>query len=292
MDTVRNIAEEGVEKRTLPWQGWVGLALVLVCWPLNWLLPGTRTAWIFFPLWLGFAFTADGLVYLRKGTSLMTRSWRSYVGLFLVSAPVWWLFELLNLRTNNWSYLGVRQFSPLAYFLLASLNFSTVIPAVFGVAELASSFGFVKRLKPWLVITGSRRTTLAFFTAGWIMLALMLAWPVYFFPFLWISLYFITEPVNIWLGNHSIVERLRHGDWRPVVSLFIGVLITAFFWEMWNYYAYPKWVYHVPGVDFLHIFEMPLLGYGGYMPFGLELYALYHFAMGLIGHKRIDFTRL
>jgi hypothetical protein len=43
---------------------------------------------------------------------------------------------------------------------------------------------------------------------------------------------------------------------------------------MWNYLSFPKWVYHTPGTEFLHIFEMPLLGYAGYIPFALELESL------------------
>ncbi len=294
MGTAQNVADGIDRRRLLPKQGWVGIALVLVAWPLNWLLPGTRTSWLFFPLWLGFALTVDGLVYMRKGTSLLTRSWRRYVGLFLVSAPAWWLFEAINLRTQNWSYQGVDNFSSLAYFLLATLNFSTVIPAVFGMAELTGTFNFIQRMRPWLVVRDNRRTTLAFFAAGWLMLALLLAWPLYFFPFVWISVYFITEPVNVWLGHRSLSEGTRRGDWRAIVSLFIGVLITGFFWEMWNFFAYPKWVYSVPGQGFLfqHVFEMPLLGYGGYLPFALELHALYHMVMGLLGQRRTDYVKL
>ena len=56
----------------------------------------------------------------------------------------------------------------------------------------------------------------------------------------------------------------------------IAALVCGFFWEMWNYYSYPKWIYHIPGVGVLHIFEMPLLGYLGYLPFAWELYALRH----------------
>jgi hypothetical protein len=55
---------------------------------------------------------------------------------------------------------------------------------------------------------------------------------------------------------------------------------------MWNFYSYPKWVYRVPFVNFWHIFEMPLLGYLGYLPFALELFALYHLVIGLL--KRDD----
>ena len=73
------------------------------------------------------------------------------------------------------------------------------------------------------------------------------------------------------------LEELRHGDWRTVISLSLGALVCGLFWEMWNYYSFPKWVYHVPRLGFWHIFEMPLLGYGGYVPFALELYALKNF---------------
>jgi hypothetical protein len=39
-------------------------------------------------------------------------------------------------------------------------------------------------------------------------------------------------------------------------------------------------------VSFLHVFEMPLLGYLGYLPFALELCALYHFVAGLLSRRR------
>ncbi len=86
---------------------------------------------------------------------------------------------------------------------------------------------------------------------------------------------------------NSTTPSLSEGDWRPVISLFIGALICGFFWEMWNYFSYPKWVYHVPFVDFARIFEMPLLGYGGYLPFSLELFALYNLTIGLFKRKHL-----
>jgi hypothetical protein len=271
----------------LPWHGWLGLALVLVFWAVNWALPGERTHWAFFPLWLGYCLFVDGLTFTRRGTSLLTRSPRRYLLLFLLSAPSWWLFELLNARLQNWIYLGADGFNPLAYRFWETLSFTTVIPAVFGSAELAASFGFIRRLGRGLVIRRDRRTTLAFFIAGWVMLALMLAWPRLFFPFVWISVYFILEPINVWLGRLNLAEHTEHGDWRPVLTLWVGVLITAFFWEMWNYFSYPKWIYAVPGVDFWHIFEMPLLGYGGYLPFALELHALYALVLGWRNHLKL-----
>jgi hypothetical protein len=180
----------------------------------------------------------------------------------------------------------------LTYGLLTTLSFTTVIPAVFGSAELMSSFDFIKRLKSGPIISTDKRTTVGFFITGWLMLVLMLAWPRIFFPFLWLSLYFIFEPINVWMGNRSLAEWTQKGDWRPVISLWLGVLLTAFFWEMWNFYSYPKWIYEVPWGNWLHIFEMPALGYGGYLPFALELYALHHLIMGILSRPLDDYVYL
>jgi hypothetical protein len=37
---------------------------------------------------------------------------------------------------------------------------------------------------------------------------------------------------------------------------------------------------------------MPLLGYGGYLPFALELYALYHWINGLFGSKKPEYIKI
>jgi hypothetical protein len=281
-----------LRQRTFALHGWVGLGLIAVFWALNWGLDGPRTQWTFFPLWLGYCLVVDALVLWRRGTSLLTRDGRKYIGLFLVSAPAWWLFEGINAHLQNWHYVGGELFTPFRFWLWATLNFTTVIPAVFGSAELIGSFSFIQRMGRGPVIRPDRRTTLAFFLTGLAMFALMWAWPKIFFPFIWISLYFIFEPVNVWLGHRSLARYTAKGDWRPVIALWLGVLLTAFFWEMWNYYSYPKWVYHVPWGNWLHIFEMPLLGYGGYLPFALELFAVYHLAAGLFGQPETVYVQL
>lgn len=287
-----SVPREEIRGLTLPRQFWVGVLLVAVAWPLNWLLGGLRTAYLFFPLWLGYILTVDGLVQARRGSSLLSRNWRAFIGLFLVSAPAWWLFEVLNWRAGNWQYLGREQVSDVFYAVNASVCFSTVIPAVFSTAELAGSFGWLQRLGRGPVIRPTRRVTAGFFVAGIVMLALLLAWPRYFFPFMWLSVYFLLAPLNVWLGHRSLSKYTAVGEWRPVVSLWLGALICGFFWEMWNIFSFPKWVYHVPYVDFLHIFEMPLLGYGGYLPFALELFALYHLVVGISGFELDDYVQI
>jgi hypothetical protein len=257
--------------------GWLGLCLLVVCWPLNWTLPGQRTAYLFFPLWLGYILVVDALVCWRAGASLWTRSRKGFVLLFVLSAPAWWLFEFINDRTGNWIYLGAGAFSPFEYFALCTLSFSTVMPAVFETAELVRTFRWVKSLQPRARIPDTPRVQWRLLLAGLVMLALTLFWPRFFYPFVWISLVLVLEPVNRWLGRRHFLEWLQHGDWRPVISLSLGALICGFFWEMWNYWSWPQWIYHTPGANFLHIFEMPLPGYGGYIPFALELFALKNF---------------
>lgn len=212
-----------------------------------------------------------------RGNSLWSRSRKDFVLLFLISAPVWWVFELINLRTNNWQYLGRELFSSFRFHLLCTISFSVVVPAVFETAELIGSFGWMERFASRPCIPATRSVFIGVFLIGLAMLVSMLVWPRIFYPFTWTALVFILEPVNRWTGRRHFLEELRQGDWRTVISLSLGGLMCGFFWEMWNYFSFPKWIYHTPGTEFLRIFEMPLLGYGGYVPFALELYALKNF---------------
>jgi len=256
--------------------GWLGLALVAVFWWLNWSLDGLRTHWGFFPMWLGYVLFVDGLTWKLRGSSLFTRSRRGFVLTFLVSMPVWWMFELFNMRLGNWEYLGRERFGDVEYFLLSSLSFSTVLPAVLGTAELVRGTKWIERFAHGPRIAPSPLRYIGSWLAGAVMLAAMLAWPRYGYPLLWVSGVFLLEPVCMLLGRRSLLFDLQRGDWRPWVSLWTGVLICAFFWEMWNFRSYPKWIYHVPGVGFGKVFEMPVLGYLGYLPFSLELWLLAH----------------
>jgi hypothetical protein len=263
-------------------QALVGLLLLLVCWPLNWGLSdrSMRTAYLFFPLWLGYILVVDGFVLIRTGSSLWTRSRRDFVLLFVASAPAWWLFELINQRTANWQYRGSETFTEFQYILLCTVCFSTVMPAVFETAELLRSFRWMGHFASGARLRPAPGRSLVLFVGGGLLLALTLTWPRHCYPFVWCSLVLLLEPMNYWLGRPSLMRDLERGDWRPLIALGLGALTCGFFWEMWNYYSYPRWVYSTPGAQFLHVFEMPLLGYGGYLPFGLELYALKNLLWG------------
>ena len=170
------------ETTRFPLHGWLGLALAGLFWLLNWGLSGARTQWGFFPMWLGYCLAMDGLVLWRSGTSLLERSLPKYLGLFLISGPAWWIFEVLNLRTQNWVYQGAAQFGPLEYAFWTTLSFTTVLPAVMETAELFAGFRFVKLLGRGPVIGAHKTTVVMFFAAGWLMLALLLIWPSILLP--------------------------------------------------------------------------------------------------------------
>jgi hypothetical protein len=73
------------------------------------------------------------------------------------------------------------------------------------------------------------------------------------------------------LGASPVIfPELADGDWRRVYRFFLVALIGGFFWELWNWNSYVKWIYAVPFVERFHGFEMPLLGYAGYLPVSLE----------------------
>jgi hypothetical protein len=191
-------------------------------------------------------------------------------------------FEIINYALRTGITTG-ELFTPFEFWAFATLSFTTVIPAVFGAAELFASFSFLKRLKPGPVIQPTRRVTTGFFLTCLTMLALMWAWPRVFFPFVWLSVYFMMEPVNVWLGNRSLGDWVQLGDWRPILALWIGVLLTGFFWEMWNYFSYPKWIYHVPWAT-AAMFSRCVVGLRRLLP--SVGYAMYHFLAGWLGTGR------
>lgn len=262
-----------------PFHGWLGVALVAVAWPLNWMLDGARTHLLFFPLWLGFTLAVDALVLRRTGTSLISRTGSRFPLLFLASVPMWWIFEILNERTGNWHYSGAGRLGMVEYAILASVAFSTVIPVVLEASELIGSFRWIRRIRNGWRFPSARTAAPVLFISGILMLTATLVWPDRWYPLLWGALYALIDPINVWLGKPSILDRLERRDWSLLVALSAGALFCGFFWELWNYYSLPRWTYNTPGVDFWHVFEMPLLGYIGYLPFGWEVYAFTQFVL-------------
>lgn len=281
-------AEQTVAHFHFPWWGYVGLVLGLTAWILAW----TRFEWFaagqqhtFTPLWLAYILVVNGLTCRRSGHCMMTRQPGFFLLLFPVSTIFWWFFEYLNRFVQNWYYIEVTRFSPLQYFLLASVSFSTVLPAVLGTREYLLTFSFFDRaFGTWIKLQPSKPKLLALFfliLAG-ASLAGIAVFPNLLYPLLWISPLVIIICLQTLFGEHHLFAPLAHGDWRIFATSSLAALLCGFFWELWNYYSLAKWIYSVPYVQRLHLFEMPLLGFAGYLPFGLECAVLGNYVARLI----------
>ena len=228
-----------------PVHGAVGLLLISVAWPASWLHLGLAGRYAFVPLWLGYILLVDSVVLRRTGRSLLTRHPAAFLAMFVVSAPLWWAFEGINHYTRNWHYLGAEEYSTVHYAVVATWHFIIVVPAVFETAELVGSFGFMARFQRGAVLSVSRGVLLGCIALGLLSLAALLAWPHYLFPVTWLCVLLVLDPVNHLTGRPSLIASLGKGDWRLVASLSAAALVCGWFWEMWNYWAFPKWEYHI-----------------------------------------------
>jgi len=263
---------QGVPRQTV-----VGAVIIAITWPVAWSGWEPWSTYTFFPLWLGYILVVDGLVWARSGTSPMTRSVGRFLGLFALSAPGWWLFEAANERLQNWYYLTSEPIPRWEYAVRATIAFSTVVPAIFVTAELFRTLPFLRRTVPFVRFAPGRTGLYALIAAGIVMTAAWIVFPDVAFPFVWIGAFFILDPVNRLIGARSLAADVARNNWSNVFALFAAGLTCGFFWEMWNSRSMPKWIYEVPYIDSPKLFEMPLLGYGGYFPFALEIFALSQF---------------
>ncbi len=197
-----------------------------------------------FPLaWVGVLLALDGLARWRRGTSPL-RTPADWIATGTASVLIWDLFELVNLELRNWWYVGVSP-DPLAAGVFGAVSFATVLPAVrLGLAQLDGET---------VAADLERRELKA--AAGLTMLAIALAFPRYAFALAWIFLWPLCEA----LAGVRVSPRVM------ALGLPLGLL-----WESLNWRCARGWIYTVPFFDRPKLFEMPLPGYLGYLPFALE----------------------
>jgi len=261
---------------TLPWWGWLGIGWTGLWWVLAW----SRFPWMaslqehtFTPLWIGYIVVVNACTFGRIGRCMMVHRPRYFLLLFPLSAAFWWIFEYLNRFVQNWYYVGVAELASFEYFIRATIPFSTVLPAVIGTAELLTLFSSPAARTN----LGAAQSEDPSKSVSWVLLVVSCLgllgigrWPNYLFPLVWVGPLLVIVSLESLAGRQTVLSSLAQGDWRSLWVPALAALICGFFWELWNWKSLAHWEYALPFVHRSQLFEMPLLGYAGYLPFGLE----------------------
>jgi hypothetical protein len=265
--------------RKLPLFAWLGL-LIMLGSELGMLVRIHPFAIWHTPIaWTGYILLIDGIVWKRRSNSWLRNARSEMLFMACASVPIWVVFEIYNkFFIRNWYYVGLPEIMLVRYAGYA-WAFATILPAIFETADLVSSVRDRRwpryradppvsvRLTPGLWLT---------MIAGAAMLAVPIAYPsTYLAAPVWLGFIFGLDPMNAWLGNESILGDWRAGHHDRLINLAIAGLLCGLIWEFWNYWAQAKWIYNVPILPHIKLFEMPIAGFAGFPPFAIECFAMY-----------------
>lgn len=267
----------------MPRHSWIGLVVLLAS--EAGMLARVEPFWTWHtPIaWTGYILLLDGIIFRLRGSSWLTTDRSEFAFLAIVSIPLWVVFEGYNLLINNWYYINLPENLLVRYFGYA-WAFATISPGIFQTAELIA---IIRRgpLHPdtpgamqAYAESGFSRTDYVSIAGGAAMLALPLVWPSpYLAAPVFLGFIFLLDPVNARAGDESLFADARHGRYDRAVNMLLAGVVCGGLWEFWNFWARAKWIYTVPILGDLKIFEMPVLGYFGFPPFALECFAMYVF---------------
>ncbi len=235
--------------------------------------------------WWSTILTLDGLTALRRKSSILTSRRELLLPLLVWSVTFWFLFELLNLRFQNWYYVGVFAGETGADLvkgaLFGTVAFATVFLGMFETFDALGGRRIDSRPRPlprWLPNTIQ--------AVGALMIALAILFPRYLAPLVWGSVTFLLDPVNYRRGARSLLADLEAGSFRTIARLLLAGLVCGLLWESFNYFAPQKWIYTVRGLEALKLFEMPLLGFLGFPALALDAFSFFAFVShGLHGNR-------
>jgi hypothetical protein len=258
--------------------GIVGLALATYL-----LLQGVEpfATWFYNFAWYPVLIAGDGVVALvggagrgKKGEFILFGRKNFTITVLFWSAVVWLFYEVFNFRLQNWYYvnLPIHRADRWAGTVIA---FATVLPAVFVAEGIFRGINLAEGVR-WPTFRVTNKVISGMRIAGIIMLALVLLWPKYFFPLVWGATMLLVEPENYRRSKeHSLLADLEAGKPGRLLRLLAGGALIGFTWEMLNIKARGKWIYTVPGVEELKLFEMPIPGFIGFPPFSVECFILW-----------------
>ncbi|MCK4235548.1 MAG: hypothetical protein KAX38_00415 [Candidatus Krumholzibacteria bacterium] len=263
-------------KRRFLLHGTTGILIIAAAEIL--LLRGNLWVKTFFtPLvWTGYILLVDAIIARAKGESPITTRRSEFFIMLPLSIICWYVFEGTNLLLRNWSYVNLPENTATRWIGYA-WSYSTILPGIFLTAELIETL-IGERLRNRRPINFGPRTEMIFFLTGFLLFVVTLIFPSrYLCPLPWISVLLWFEGMNDRMGIGSFSEKFRKGDYSLFVSLIVSGAVCGLLWESWNFQAATRWHYHVPYLPDVKLFEMPVLGYLGFLSFAVECYLMYRF---------------
>jgi hypothetical protein len=272
----------------LKWYGWLGLGWVLTAEILMFAKIEPVHQWFTPIVWTGYILLADALVLCLRGRSLLHNRPREFVMVAWLSVLFWLVFEAYNLRLANWYYINVPEdlwLRNLAYLW----SFATIFPGLFLTSELVTALRDIDLVRRWIPPRRFGRWWNVSIVVGLIFLAVPPLLPYrisrFLFGFVWLGVIFFLDPINHKLGAPSLIAEWEEGRLGRTLALLAGGAVCGLLWEFWNYWAGAKWIYAVPILGDIKLFEMPVVGFLGFPPFCLECFVLYQFARRVLGGR-------
>ncbi|MDZ7343139.1 MAG: hypothetical protein ONA90_01355 [candidate division KSB1 bacterium] len=261
--------------------GYLGIAIMLMGQALMFMQIEPAYTW-FTPIqWTGYILLLDAILTLRRGESYIFERTGEFLFLLPVSIVCWLLFEAYNLHLRNWEYHGLPE-NLLWRTIGYCWAFATIFPGILMTSDVIDEFGVFQRARFSPVAVPRRIHTALLITGLLFCLAPLLvtaAIAKYLFAFVWVGFVFLLDPINYRLGMPSLLRNLENGSLQKLLSLFLSGLICGVLWEFWNYWAGAKWIYTVPYLNRPQIFEMPLFGFLGFLPFAAECFVMWQLAL-------------
>ncbi len=230
--------------------------------------------WFYVFAWYPTLLVLDQTAVLLGGESLLARP-RALLAMLWWSAVIWYCFEALNFRLKDWYYVFLPAHR-VERWVGITLSLATVVPAVLLPERVLDRLGVWRRLETRPVTLRPRDLRLAS-ALGWGTLAATLVVPRYLHPLTWGAVWLIVEPLLYRVDpERSLFGDMTRGRWGRIARLLAAGLFAGAVWESFNSVARGKWIYTVPFLEQLKVFEMPLIGFLGFPFFALEVWSLYH----------------
>ncbi|OGB67572.1 MAG: hypothetical protein A2Y94_02695 [Caldithrix sp. RBG_13_44_9] len=270
-------AQNSVHSFRFPWYGYPGLGVIVI-----------SEVGLFFNLWFfetyitplcwtGLILFLDALNFRLAGNSIIQNHRKEFLWMVSWSIALWYVFEFYNLFIKNWHYVGLPDSLWLRYFGYF-WSFATIWPGVYQIFHLLKNLKIFDqiRIKPWTVSKRYLTTSIIF---GFFCLLLPFIVSREIAPYLaapvWIGMVFLLDPINFLNRRYSLLRDWAAGNLTTLLQLFLSGLIAGGLWEFWNYWATAKWIYTVPILGDVKIFEMPVLGYLGFPAFAVEVMVMW-----------------